>query len=193
VLFFFFQAEDGIRDFHVTGVQTCALPISARQAPADLAERARAACRRAQADPSAVAALVDAKGLTAPVDWLLREFWLGSEDRFVVTIPHLGPPEEEGGPLRVNGLKTRTARTHPYAVAGSVLSSLYGAWRDRGRDLVVLTEGESDTWEMAWRLRDRADVFGLPSGAAARPRPEWAASLVASDVVPRFDAEKSRM
>src|SRR5690606_39683292 len=26
---FFFQAEDGIRDFHVTGVQTCALPIYA--------------------------------------------------------------------------------------------------------------------------------------------------------------------
>src|SRR5690625_5402162 len=28
-MFFFFQAEDGIRDGHVTGVQTCALPISA--------------------------------------------------------------------------------------------------------------------------------------------------------------------
>src|SRR5690606_39743134 len=27
---FFFQAEDGIRDFHVTGVQTCALPIYGR-------------------------------------------------------------------------------------------------------------------------------------------------------------------
>src|SRR5437868_12074973 len=27
--FFFFQAEDGIRDRNVTGVQTCALPISA--------------------------------------------------------------------------------------------------------------------------------------------------------------------
>src|SRR5690606_3717971 len=27
---FFFQAEDGIRDFHVTGVQTCALPIYSR-------------------------------------------------------------------------------------------------------------------------------------------------------------------
>src|SRR5690606_41184745 len=26
-VFSFFQAEDGIRDFHVTGVQTCALPI----------------------------------------------------------------------------------------------------------------------------------------------------------------------
>src|SRR5690606_18010573 len=32
----FFQAEDGIRDFHVTGVQTCALPIWSRR-------RARAA------------------------------------------------------------------------------------------------------------------------------------------------------
>src|SRR5438270_9861089 len=28
--FFFFQAEDGIRDLTVTGVQTCALPISRR-------------------------------------------------------------------------------------------------------------------------------------------------------------------
>src|SRR2546422_2397990 len=28
LLFFFFQAEDGIRDVAVTGVQTCALPIS---------------------------------------------------------------------------------------------------------------------------------------------------------------------
>src|SRR6267154_3246732 len=27
-VFFFFQAEDGIRDGRVTGVQTCALPIS---------------------------------------------------------------------------------------------------------------------------------------------------------------------
>src|SRR2546430_2937029 len=30
VFFFFFQAEDGIRDLTVTGVQTCALPISPR-------------------------------------------------------------------------------------------------------------------------------------------------------------------
>src|SRR2546430_2855053 len=28
LVFFFFQAEDGIRDLTVTGVQTCALPIS---------------------------------------------------------------------------------------------------------------------------------------------------------------------
>src|SRR6266496_6631583 len=29
-VFFFFQAEDGIRDLYVTGVQTCALPICRR-------------------------------------------------------------------------------------------------------------------------------------------------------------------
>src|SRR5437879_12858695 len=32
-IFFFFQAEDGIRDTSVTGVQTCALPISVLPAP----------------------------------------------------------------------------------------------------------------------------------------------------------------
>src|SRR5690606_39979885 len=37
---FFFQAEDGIRDFHVTGVQTCALPISA-WTPGRIGKRAR--------------------------------------------------------------------------------------------------------------------------------------------------------
>src|SRR5256885_8221073 len=31
VIFFFFQAEDGIRDYKVTGVQTCALPIFGRR------------------------------------------------------------------------------------------------------------------------------------------------------------------
>src|SRR2546429_1225074 len=36
---FFFQAEDGIRDVAVTGVQTCALPISANRAELDLPAR----------------------------------------------------------------------------------------------------------------------------------------------------------
>src|SRR5690606_40819084 len=43
---FFFQAEDGIRAFHVTGVQTCALPICAahvkRHLAVDKARRRRA-------------------------------------------------------------------------------------------------------------------------------------------------------
>src|SRR2546429_1753447 len=39
-LFFFFQAEDGIRDVAVTGVQTCALPISPVWTHYELAKRA---------------------------------------------------------------------------------------------------------------------------------------------------------
>src|SRR5256885_11253428 len=35
-LFFFFQAEDGIRDYKVTGVQTCALPICSNPGGATL-------------------------------------------------------------------------------------------------------------------------------------------------------------
>src|SRR2546430_7592046 len=36
---FFFQAEDGIRDLTVTGVQTCALPISSRLAMTNVTAR----------------------------------------------------------------------------------------------------------------------------------------------------------
>src|SRR5256885_6381683 len=43
--FFFFQAEDGIRDYKVTGVQTCALPISAIVQLADGARRHASGCR----------------------------------------------------------------------------------------------------------------------------------------------------
>src|SRR4051794_41722104 len=53
--FFFFQAEDGIRDGRVTGVQTCALPIFSRisQRDVDLA--------------ATVTALADELGLTGDV------------------------------------------------------------------------------------------------------------------------------
>src|SRR5690606_40595359 len=58
-LVFFFQAEDGIRDFHVTGVQTCALPISiynfsipaALKAWIDQVTRARRTFRYTEAGP----------------------------------------------------------------------------------------------------------------------------------------------
>src|SRR4051794_41221045 len=41
VLFFFFQAEDGIRDGRVTGVQTCALPIWSPSTPSAPTRSAR--------------------------------------------------------------------------------------------------------------------------------------------------------
>src|SRR5688500_19826752 len=40
--FFFFQAEDGIRDYKVTGVQTCALPILKRAGATHLLVEANA-------------------------------------------------------------------------------------------------------------------------------------------------------
>src|SRR3989454_11030730 len=64
--FFFFQAEDGIRDYKVTGVQTCALPISlerreplerdgspVREADAERGSGARAGGTRGREAPSA--------------------------------------------------------------------------------------------------------------------------------------------
>src|SRR5437762_4453262 len=42
--FFFFQAEDGIRDTSVTGVQTCALPISSSSTPPTYQHASRARC-----------------------------------------------------------------------------------------------------------------------------------------------------
>src|SRR5215216_1690980 len=62
--FFFFQAEDGIRDDLVTGVQTCALPISARRADGELRGRrgAAAAAGSARPGPARAPALVESGG-----------------------------------------------------------------------------------------------------------------------------------
>src|SRR5207249_6477472 len=58
--FFFFQAEDGIRDRNVTGVQTCALPIFHRVASASC--RGSDDVREAALDPAEVQAADDRQG-----------------------------------------------------------------------------------------------------------------------------------
>src|SRR2546425_5296361 len=77
-MFFFFQAEDGIRDKLVTGVQTCALPILRRETGAEVAQARRSFAlaqvrlerdRRllASADPAAAVSLqADAQGALPP-------------------------------------------------------------------------------------------------------------------------------
>src|SRR2546430_4026568 len=51
--FFFFQAEDGIRDLTVTGVQTCALPICpARGALPECPEQTHLSSREGDAPPN---------------------------------------------------------------------------------------------------------------------------------------------
>src|SRR2546427_3300158 len=56
--FFFFQAEDGIRDLTVTGVQTCALPISARSLSALAAYAPTRALVRGAEEPELVDGLL---------------------------------------------------------------------------------------------------------------------------------------
>src|SRR5205085_7053847 len=58
--FFFFQAEDGIRDLTVTGVQTCALPISLRPISTEPVKKILLALDLASASP------------TAPPPWTTR-------------------------------------------------------------------------------------------------------------------------
>src|SRR5256885_12292389 len=73
-MFFFFQAEDGIRDYKVTGVQTCALPICMKQSRqlVELAKnvqkkrqaiREKAAAKKAGAEPDEA----------VPAEWLVAE------------------------------------------------------------------------------------------------------------------------
>src|SRR5437870_12700433 len=61
VFFFFFQAEDGIRDGHVTGVQTCALPIS------------QAVNRSEQSGPALIGQRADGKNLDLNRDYFKAE------------------------------------------------------------------------------------------------------------------------
>src|SRR3712207_9301348 len=64
----FFQAEDGIRDIGVTGVQTCALPILGEAAAADRRPVPRRAGRggRRPAGPGAAVAGPAARGVDRP-------------------------------------------------------------------------------------------------------------------------------
>src|SRR5260370_23589151 len=61
--FFFFQAEDGIRDSSVTGVQTCALPISMLDHLIGVA-RDRG-CRRVSLETGSMDAFAPARSLYA--------------------------------------------------------------------------------------------------------------------------------
>src|SRR2546426_1826984 len=74
LLVFFFQAEDGIRDYKVTGVQTCALPIFAS---------ATTACRSTtiSADSNTASPASAMTAVTPPGDTRSEERRVGKECR----------------------------------------------------------------------------------------------------------------
>src|SRR5690606_40572965 len=83
---FFFQAEDGIRDFHVTGVQTCALPISRAHLPL---KRTRMTLVSVDSvPPLPLAGEADAR--SARGGWGLSPRYASGRD------PHPNPPPQAG-------------------------------------------------------------------------------------------------
>src|SRR5256885_5727882 len=133
-MFFFFQAEDGIRDYKVTGVQTCALPISAVEpgvpgAPvlaAVLAARAgrpRLDCRGGGALRPRPA--VRLRGLPQPAEtgdaargrpdgelrlWTATQKGMGKEPGGALTLQHVSARRAPAGPHRPAGAR-RPARS----------------------------------------------------------------------------------
>src|SRR5207248_4357180 len=80
--FFFFQAEDGIRDRTVTGVQTCALPISVRRrAAAGSPHPPPAGPARARASPPPASARAPSRPGGAPTARRSEERRVGKEWR----------------------------------------------------------------------------------------------------------------
>src|SRR6266700_7020204 len=115
--FFFFQAEDGIRDFHVTGVQTCALPICVGidLEPGDIAfrgnfatvdEKMRITDRRAGRIHEGTAKLADAlDGMK--LGRVKVMFRAGTEHRAALV-------------LRGRGLSPKVTDTDPHAIGEEV-------------------------------------------------------------------------
>src|SRR5207245_5949710 len=66
------QAEDAIRDATVTGVQTCALPISLRAAPAEAGETGHHVIARTQGGHLRAHRLDDAGALVAEDVWSIQ-------------------------------------------------------------------------------------------------------------------------
>src|ERR1022692_2677580 len=98
--FFFFQAEDGIRDYKVTGVQTCALPIWLLSSIARLRFTGRSlySCRERYLSISPHAA---------------RKFFAGLERRVTANYQHPGWArlDDRSGPCRTIKLSSFTMRS----------------------------------------------------------------------------------
>src|SRR5215218_9135544 len=143
--FFFFQAEDGIRDHCVTGVQTCALPISAgKQIMETLGpEREGWTERKAEAELRERLVRVERRGWRKPAPLTFSEYaktWFeeGKTRRrwarrtviqYRSILKRLG---EHFGPMPLGAIRPRHVSAYVAAQAGSYEASTVS------RDLSVL-------------------------------------------------------
>src|SRR2546422_2248142 len=126
-LFFFFQAEDGIRDVAVTGVQTCALPIYLRRV---LRAPAVAADLQAAADGVGVRPLFPARALLPRRRPALRPATRVYADRPRSVVRGSGgrPGLRGGGP---DGVMGRSRARRRAAIPPDHLAGVDGALRHR--------------------------------------------------------------
>jgi hypothetical protein len=119
-----------------------------------------------------------------PGEWLHSEFLVGVADNRII-IPVYRRNRD------IVAYKHRTAGTKAMSAAGSSLTDVfYGEWRDTNpTDVVVLTEGESDTWAASYHLPEGYIALGLPAGAGAHPK--QAPALAGREVIVAFDGDAS--
>src|ERR1039457_3996908 len=117
LLLFFFQAEDGIRDYKVTGVQTCALPICQRRlyetgisryrgycfAVSDRAERGRQVRTGSRAAAAGLGDGGTVRSVSAGARTLCELAPTGGSGASRRGAAGVGPPLRRGGPAGGNG------------------------------------------------------------------------------------------
>src|SRR5436309_4836826 len=106
---FFFQAEDGIRDFHVTGVQTCALPIlrgSSTRASLTcrFSDRSQGTCRRTSQDSNSSS--LRAPVFPGPPQTYSNPCWNETERNLIEISLSSTPPSELTTVMQGSGSET---------------------------------------------------------------------------------------
>src|SRR5438876_800838 len=182
VYVFFFQAEDGIRDGRVTGVQTCALPIFERLLPAALSQRSLAERRgkpRCQRGPfprhkstnkqrrrNYFPSCLAERSLVEKWQTLRRSTTYRRTRRFLISV-HAELPLRIGRQVRVD--------RKPSGVCGCRATQ---SWRGRG-DLRARTD-----FQPRIGLAGLYSGFQVQSAASAGLRPLWPVRISAAARTP---------
>src|ERR1035437_3044391 len=161
VWFFFFQAEDGIRDIGVTGVQTCALPISLSSSTNGIKVRSRSSHRLGQVAEfdEAVRTLRDSI-LLSDLDRRPHSLLITS------AVPREGKTTCSVRLAIAHSLQKRRTLLIDADLRRPSVHTHVGISNDRGLSTVV--GGEAEWREVLQKTAQYPDLDILPAGAASR-------------------------